>query len=75
MMTQSAFALLRMQYPEINLGEIDAKIGKWRDVIGNNNSFAYEIGRMLVAEPPQVNGGIITFAPDIARAIRELRDG
>jgi hypothetical protein len=48
---------LRRAFPQVTQGEEDARAGVWRDVAGDYESMAYEIGRMLAIEPPVPVGG------------------
>jgi hypothetical protein len=74
MIPESRLNLLIKTYPEIEQGRADAASGKWTDIIGHNQSFAYEIGRMLAVSPPEPSqfGGFVYLAPEIEKAIAEL---
>ena len=66
-------ALLRARFPEVDQGTVDAKAGIWREISGDYESMAYEIGRMLAIEPPQQTSlGLLRMAPFVERAFRQL---
>ncbi len=50
-----------MIFPEIKQGEEDARAGKWREVKGDAESMAYELGRMLTLEPPAADHGAFSL--------------
>jgi hypothetical protein len=64
--------LARAKFPEIAMGESDARRGVWRDIVGNDRSFAYEIGRMLAMERCHELGGQLYAPPYVERAINQL---
>jgi len=74
MMTESSLALLRAKYPEIALGESDATAGRWSEVEGVAQSFAYEVGRIFARDPPKPStlGGFVTLSGEAQGAINEL---
>lgn len=65
--------LLRNRFPEFDQGSRDAHIGIWREVAGDYESMAYEIGRMLALEPPETTSlGLLLMQPYIERTFRQL---
>lgn len=77
MIRRENIAALRRHFKEVAEGEADARAGLWRDVSGDYESMAYEIGRMLALEPPQAAGGpyslgLVSVQPYIERAIKQL---
>jgi hypothetical protein len=68
---------LRIAFPQVEQGASDARAGVWREVAGDYESMAYEIGRMLALEPPVPTGGpyslgLVQVSPYIERAIKQL---
>jgi hypothetical protein len=64
---------LRVRFPEVDMGAADARAGKWREVPGDYESMAYEIGRMIAKSPPRSTSlGLLQFDPFTERAIRQL---
>ncbi len=75
MFSASRWELLNSQFPEIEMGRHDAANGKWRDIVGHDKSFAYEVGRMTAFYPvaPCQYGGFVDLAPEIEQAVLQLQ--
>lgn len=73
MLTEGRWRALRNAFPQIEAGEADVAAARWSDIVGNRESFAYEIGRALAVTPPRtVPPGIIMLDPHIMGMIGQL---
>jgi hypothetical protein len=73
MLTEGRWRALRKAFPQIQTGEADVTAGRWSDVVGNRESFAYEIGRAVAVEPPRtIPPGIIVLNQHIMGMIVQL---
>ena len=73
MLTQGRWAAFRNAFPAIMIGETDVPAGRWTEIVGNRESFAYEIGRALAITPPRTGPlGIVTLDPHIAGMVNQL---
>lgn len=62
-----------MQNPQIQAGMADAAAGKWTDVWGELDSYAYEIGRKLTASPPKPSiAGFLSLDNEIERMLADI---
>ena len=65
--------LLRERFPEVDQGSADARANTWRDVEGDYESMAYEVGRLLVSDPPGTTTlGLLDMSPFLATAFKQL---
>jgi hypothetical protein len=65
--------LLRQYFPQVDQGAADVTAGIWRDVEGFSESLAYEVGRMLVTDPPgRTSLGLLVMSPYLERAFKLL---
>jgi len=72
-MTEGQLRIFRQIFPDVDRGEADYRSGRWSEIVGWRESFAYELGRRFAAEPPRIiPPGIVALTHEQQQMIDQL---